>query len=95
MWFDGTHGTLVIRFGERFAAEEVERASEAILVTSPLSQLTLDFGDVQHLDLTAIIPLAEALKRLQGVSVLFRGLTLHQSRMFKYLGIAATALPGG
>jgi hypothetical protein len=87
MRVERTHGALVIRFGERFAAPEVDRASREILAASQLSQLALDFRDVKHLDLTAVIPLVEALEPLQGVSIAFRGLTLHQSRVFEYLGI--------
>ncbi|MFL5262372.1 MAG: hypothetical protein ACJ79R_01120 [Anaeromyxobacteraceae bacterium] len=77
--------------GKRFGADEA-RALEGVLAGSGAAEVTLDVSQVA-LDDAAIGHLARALHRV-GARVRVRGLTLHQRRMLRYLGIDGPA-PGG
>jgi hypothetical protein len=91
-----TPGAVVIRFGKRFSAPEAERVSETVLALAPVSSITLDFTDTRELQDATILPLASLVVKLQVDRVQLLGLTRHQVRLFRYLGLdPADAPPDG
>lgn len=82
-----TDGSLVLRLGRHFGAADAERLAETIRCFSPFSRLTLDFTDVRDLQDSAWGAIAATLAASGAQDVALRGLTAHQSRMLKYLGV--------
>jgi hypothetical protein len=73
-----------VQQGKRFGADEA-RELERVLAASGVAELTLDVSDVA-LDDAAIGHLARALRHF-AARVRVSGLTLHQRRMLRYLGV--------
>ena len=73
-----------VHHGKRFGPDEA-RELERVLAASGATDVTLDASQVA-LDDAAIGHLAAAL-RGAGVRVRVNGLTLHQRRMLRYLGV--------
>ncbi len=90
-----TEGSLLLRFGRQFGLPAVERLSETILSFAPVSQLTLDFTEVRDFQHSACGLLATTLAANRALKVVFRGLTLHQSRMLRCFGIGDPGFAGG
>ena len=82
-----TGGSLLLRFGRQFGPAEAERLTATIRSFAPFSQLILDFSDVRDLQDSACGMLAATLAASGAHKVVLRGLTRHQSRMLKYLGV--------
>jgi hypothetical protein len=87
MHVEASPGALLVKFGVRFAAAEVESLQGSIAAFAPFTRLTLDFSDVRHFEDAAFGPLASTLGVLGSVEFRMRGLTLHQQRMLKYVGL--------
>lgn len=87
MQIEATRGALLMRFGRRFAAAEAQRLAETIVAFGPVTQVTIDFSEVREFEDAAVVPLAQTIRGLGAVRVLLRGLTLHQARVLRYLGV--------
>jgi hypothetical protein len=73
-----------LHHGKRFGADEA-RELERVLAASGAAEVTLDVSHVV-LDDAAIGHLARAIRGV-GTRVRVRGLSLHQRRMLRYLGV--------
>lgn len=80
-------GSVLVRFGRRFTLREANRLAETLSTFRPLPKLTLDFKPVREFDVSAIVPLATAIKALHGARVVLQGLTATQSRILRYFGV--------
>jgi hypothetical protein len=88
MHIEAKHGTVLLKLGRRFTAPDAERLRQAVESLAPFSELTLDFTEVHELHDAAFLSLSRTLAELVEVKVVLRGLTLHQVRLLKYLGLA-------
>lgn len=86
-------GDLRVRLGRRFDAPDAERVADAVLAFAPFSRLTVDFTNVREFSDAAVIPLARTLAGLDRVHVLLRGMTRHQYRLLRYLGLEVGFAP--
>jgi STAS domain len=87
MHIEAEHDAVVLKLGRRFTPHDADRLREAIEALAPFSQLTVDFTEVRELHDAAFLSLSQALAALVHVKVVLRGLTLHQVRVLKYLGV--------
>ena len=84
---EAEQGRLLLKLGSHFTTPDAERLDEAMRSLAPFSQLVVDFTDVRETQDSAFFLLSEALRRLAKVTVVLRGLTMHQSRLLRYLGL--------
>ncbi len=84
-------GVVVVRFGKSFAVPEATRVADTLLAFRPVSQVTLDFTDVEDFEEVGVAPLAACLEKMVNVRVVFQGLTIHQARMLVYFGVHQAA----
>ncbi len=91
MHIEAEHGTVLLKLGRRFAAAEADRLAQTVRSLAPFSQLILDFTDVRELHEAGLLSLTKALAVVSGVKVVLRGLTLHQVRVLRYLGLSPEA----
>ncbi len=87
MRIEAAHGAVLFRLGKRFSTAEAERLHEAAMELQPLTQLTLDFTDVREFHDSALLPLSRTLRELSAPRIVFRGLTLHHTRILRYFGL--------
>jgi hypothetical protein len=87
MHIEAEQGTVLIKLGRRFASPDAERLGQTLESLAPFSQLIMDFTDVREFPDASFFSLLKALPALADVTVVLRGLTLHQSRLMKYLGL--------
>jgi hypothetical protein len=87
MQIEEEDGTVLLKLGTRFTTPDAERLGQAVESLAPFSQLILDFSEVREFHDAAFLSLSKALRALAKVKVVLRGLTLHQSRVLKYLGL--------
>jgi hypothetical protein len=91
MHVEARNGTVTLKKLEgSFAVRDAERIAELIRSLAPFSRLVLDFTAVRECDDAAFLPLVDTLKPLVGVAIVLRGLTRHEARLLKYLGLSAT-----
>jgi hypothetical protein len=87
MHIEAEHGTILLKLGRRFTAPEAERVGQAVESLAPFSQLIVDFTEVREFHDAAFFSLSKALRALARVKVVLRGLTRHQARLLRYLGL--------
>ena len=93
MNIEAKDGTVTLRkIGRTFAARDAERMAELLHNFAPFSRLVLDFAAVREYDDSALLPLVRMLQPLTGVAVVLRGLTRHEARLLRYLGLQATEI---
>jgi hypothetical protein len=92
MYIEAGQGTVLMKLGRRFGTPDAERLAQAVESLVPFSQLIVDFTDVRESHDAAFFSLAGVLRALAEVSVVLRGLTIHQSRLLKYLGLPIAEL---
>ncbi len=77
---------LVYRF-ERFGPAEATALMETLAGVHAASRFTLDFSEVREFEDVAMGPLAQVLTSRSQELIDLRGLSLHQQRMLRYLGV--------
>lgn len=92
MHIEAEQGTVLIKVGRRFGPPDAEHLAGVVESLAPFSQLIVDFTDVREFHDAAFLSLARALRALAEVPVVLRGLTIHQSRLLKYLGLPIAEL---
>jgi len=91
MHVEAQDGTVILKvLGGSFASRDAERMAELLGSLAPFSQLVLDFSKVRQCDNAALLPLVEMLRRFRNAAVVLRGLTLHEARLLRYLGLRAS-----
>jgi hypothetical protein len=78
-------GTVVLRLGEELA--DLERIVEVLESFAPYSELIVDFTDAYEFPDASFPSLCQAIRRTDRPHLAFRGLTVHQSRLLRYLGL--------
>ncbi len=87
-WIEASSSTdLLYRLERRFGPAEARALGERLAAAVPGSRLTLDFSDVREFEDVAVGALAQALTTSSRAAVAIHGLSLHQQRMLKYLGV--------
>jgi len=89
MRVDAEDGTVEVKLEEDFADVDAERIVEILESVAPFSELIVDFTDAYEFPDRSFPSFIQAIKRTAGTGpcVSFRGLTTHQSRLLKYLGL--------
>ncbi len=91
MQIEAENGTLILKkVGSAFTVGDAERMAEMLESLAPFSDLVLDFTGVRECHDAAFLALVKMLQRLVDVAVVVRGLTHHEARLLKYLGLRAT-----
>ena len=89
MHIEAEHGTVLLKLGRHFTVQDADRLRQAVESFVPFSQLTIDFTEVRELHDAAFLSLSKTLAALVDVKVVLRGLTIHQVRVLRYLGMPA------
>lgn len=93
MHVEAQDGTVILKqLGKTFAERDAARMAEVLQALSPFSQLVLDFTRVHECHHGAFLSLVKLLQPLVGVAVVLHGLTQHEARLLKYLGLGATEI---
>lgn len=87
MHIEARQGTVFLKLDDRFTARDAERVSEAVEALAPFSQLIVDFSEVREFHDAAFFSFSRVLRALAKVNVVLRGLTRHQTRVLRYLGL--------
>ncbi len=87
MHIEAEHGTVLAKLGRRFTGKDADRLCQSLQSLAPFTELVVDFTEVRELHDAAFLSLSKALAALVQVKVVLRGLTLHQVRVLKYLGV--------
>ena len=87
MVIESRRGELSVLLGVTFHAKDAERLRDAIGALGPSSRLTVDFSNVHDSQDVALAMLVDSVVDMPPGKVALRGLTLHQKRLLKYLGI--------
>ena len=85
MHVEAEHGTVLLKVGSRFASSDGERLEQTLGSLAPFSNLIVDFTDVREFHDAAFFSLSKVLRGCGEARVTLRGLTLHQSRLLRYL----------
>ncbi len=82
-------GTIEIKVGENFAETDMERLVEAVQSSVPFSEIILDFSDAYDFPDSSFPAFIRKIKQTSGAKpcVSLRGLSSHQLRLLKYLGL--------
>jgi hypothetical protein len=93
MHVEAQDGTVILKkLGKTFAVRDAERMGELLQTLAPFSQLVLDFTRVHECQDAAFLVLLKTLQPLVGVAVVLRGLTRHEARLLRYVGLRATEI---
>jgi hypothetical protein len=93
MHIEANNETVILkRLGTTFAERDAQRAAEMLQSFTPFSKLILDFTKVRECHDVAFLSLMKTLQPLVGVAVVLRGLTRHEARLLKYLGLRGTEI---
>jgi len=80
----------VLRFNQ-FDVDTARRVEVILHAASADADICLDLRSVRHLQDAAVGVVAEALRRRRALRVEIRGLSQHQVRLLRYLGLEAVA----
>lgn len=82
-------GTVEIKMEENFVPADMERLLESIKSSLPFSEVIVDFTDAYDFPDSSFPPLIREIKQSSGdgACVSLRGLSPHQLRLLKYLGL--------
>jgi hypothetical protein len=86
MLVHGEAGTLRIRIEGDFGQDDSRRLAEAARALGPVARLVVDFAGVHECRDASLALLASTLASLPG-DVAVSGLTRHQARVLRYLGV--------
>lgn len=93
MQMEAEDGTVILKkIGTTLTLDDAHLMSKLLDTLAPFSQLVLDFTTVRECDDAAFLRLATAIQHLAGVAVVLRGLTRHEARLLKYIGLHATEI---
>lgn len=87
MHVEAHHGSVVLNVGEHFTTPDLECVVQILGPFAPFSHLIVDFTDAHEFPDLSFPPFFEAIRRISGNHVAFRGLTAHQLRLLRYLGL--------
>ncbi len=79
--------TVVLKVEDTFATPDMEVVFQILGPFAPFSDLIVDFSDAYEFPDSSFPSLFKVIEQLAGVRVALRGLTAHQSRLLKYLGL--------
>ena len=94
MHVEEQQGTVLARLGSSFARGDAELVRNAVRTLAPGTKLVVDFTAVRDCHDAAFFSLCDALAAVRKVDLTLRGLTLHQSRLLKYLGLSPAGARG-
>ncbi len=87
MHVEALHGSVVLKVGERFTAPDLECVVQILGRFAPFTHLIVDFTDAHEFPDLSFPPFFEAIRHIGGTHIAFRGLTAHQLRLLRYLGL--------
>ncbi len=87
MHIEARQGMVFLKLDGHFTVRDAERVSEAVEALAPFSQLIVDFTEVREFHDAAFFSFSRVLRGLAKVNVVLRGLTRHQTRVLRYLGL--------
>ncbi len=87
MWAEASAQDQVIRFDGVFDIDAARQVQAAIADAMPGRRLQLDLTHVREFHDFPVAMLAQALTAARSIDVVVRGLTQHQRRLLRYLGV--------
>ena len=81
-------GGVAVRIGRRFGPEQARELERRLRLLAPIQRLIVDFAAAAEVDDAAIGVLVQVIGRGLAGHVELRGLSLHQRRMLRYLGVS-------
>ncbi len=89
MYVRAEEGTVEIKVEENFAEADLKRMVETLTSSVPFAEVIVDFSEAYDFPDSSFPLFIQQIKRTSGAKacVSLRGLSSHQSRLLRYLGL--------
>jgi anti-anti-sigma regulatory factor len=81
----------VLRFDDEFDVRTARRIEAILLAADAHASICLDLRRVRHVPDAAVGVVADALLQRRALNVVIRGLSQHQVRLLRYMGLESVA----